>query len=236
MSFRIFIKSLERLPWPCIGEFWFVEQGFLRHPDYPRILERITSTTSAPRFLDLGTCLGQDVRTLLHNGASPSTIYGADVLPGFKDAGHALFKDRDRFDESHFITGDIFSEDDELAKTKGTWDIVHIAMFLHVFSLADQEVVSKNVLKLLKVVPGSTVIGTQTGSLDSGVLKLQPPFASQNAAEALGIKVIVWTAYDEDEAKERAAGRMEKGEGWEKKERFFTGERERRIFFRIDYV
>ncbi|KAI1161954.1 hypothetical protein F5B18DRAFT_662703 [Nemania serpens] len=242
-------------PWPCIGEFWFIEQGFLRHPDYSRTLKQIRSTSPAPRFLDLGTCLGQDIRTLLHNGASPSTIYGADVLPGFKDAGYALFKDSDRFDESHFIAGDIFSEVDELAKTRGTWDMVHIAMFLHVFSLVDQQAVSKNVLKLLKPVKGSTVIGTQTGSLDFGELKLQPPLCEpgeektiyrqsketlktlfEKAAEAVGVDVVVWTEYDEDEAKERAAGRNEKGEGWEKKERFFVGENERRIFFRVDFV
>lgn len=133
--------------------------------------------------------------------------------------------------------------------------MVHIAMFLHVFSLVDQQAVSKNVLKLLKPVKGSTVIGTQTGSLDFGELKLQPPLCEpgeektiyrqsketlktlfEKAAEAVGVDVVVWTEYDEDEAKERAAGRNEKGEGWEKKERFFVGENERRIFFRVDFV
>ncbi|KAI1404946.1 hypothetical protein F4819DRAFT_446037 [Hypoxylon fuscum] len=163
-------------PWPCIGEFWFIEQGLLRHPDYSSILKQITSTTPNPKFLDLGTCLGQDVRTLTHGGAPPSSLYGADVITGFKNAGYALFKDEERLDPSHFITGDIFSEVDDLAKTRGTWDIIHIAMFLHIFSLPDQEAVSKNIMKLLKAVPGSTIIGTQTGSLDAGELTLKPPF------------------------------------------------------------
>ncbi|KAI3329995.1 hypothetical protein F4824DRAFT_516043 [Ustulina deusta] len=233
----------------------FIEQCFLRHPDYSHILERITSVTPAPRFLDLGTCVGQDVRTLLHDGTSPSTIYGADLLPGFRDVGYALLKDSDRLGASHFVAGDIFSEVDELARTRGTWDIIHIAMFLHVFSLPDQETASKNILKLLKPGPGSTIIGTQTGSLDAGELKLPPPLCEEGedriiyrqsketmkalfekATEALGMNAVVWTEYDEDEVKERAAGRKEKGEEWEKRERLFAGDSERRIFFRVDIV
>ncbi|KAI1386458.1 uncharacterized protein F4822DRAFT_410117 [Hypoxylon trugodes] len=242
-------------PWPCIGEFWFIEQGLLRHPDYSNILKRITTTTPPPKFLDLGTCLGQDVRTLTHDGASPSTLYGADILPGFRDAGYALFRDSDRLDPSHFITGDIFSDVDDLGKTRGTWDIIHIAMFLHIFALPEQQAVSRNIMKLLKPVPGSTIIGTQTGSLDAGELTLKPPFCEpgehktiyrqnkdtmkelfEKAADAAGLKVNVWTEYDEDEARERAEGRKAKGDEWEKKERFFAGDKERRIFFRVDVL
>jgi len=248
-------QAWEVFPWPCIGEFWFIEQGLLRHPDYPSILNRIKSASPASTFLDLGTCLGQDIRTLLHDGAPPSGIYGADVLPGFREAGYALFQDRDRFDESHFIVGDIFSGTDGLARTRKTWDIIHIAMFLHVFSLADQETASRKILELLKPVPGSTIIGTQTGSLDAGELKLQPPLCQpgedktiyrqsretlkalfEKAAKAAGIDVLVWAEYDDDEARERAAGRKEKGEDWEKRERFFAGDKERRIFFRVDVI
>ncbi|KAI1325339.1 hypothetical protein F5Y16DRAFT_423087 [Xylariaceae sp. FL0255] len=215
---------------PCIGEFWFIEQGLLRHPDYPRILQRMTSSaTPSPRFLDLGTCLGQDVRTLLHAGASPSAVYGADVLPGFKDAGYTLFQDRDRFDDSHFITDDIFSEVDELARTR------------------DQQAASKNILKLLKLVSGSMIVGTQTGSLDAGDFKLQPPLCEpgqdktiyrqsketlrtlfEDAAQALGISVRVWTEYDE--------GIGESGGDWKNEGRVFVGSKERRIFLRIELL
>ncbi|KAI0206434.1 hypothetical protein F4808DRAFT_407234 [Astrocystis sublimbata] len=248
-------QAWEVFPWPCIGEFWFIEQGLVRHPDYSQILNRMKCTTPAPTFLDLGTCLGQDVRTLLHDAAPPSNIYGADVLPGFREAGYAFFQDRDRLDEFHFIVGDIFSDVDELAKTRGTWDIIHIAMFLHVFSLADQEIVSRKILKLLKPIRGSTIIGTQTGSIDAGHVKLQPPLCEpgedksiyrqsketlkalfERATESAGINALVWTEYDEEEAKERVAGRKEKGEDWEKRERFFAGNNERRIFFRVDVI
>ncbi|KAI1775306.1 hypothetical protein F4818DRAFT_46075 [Hypoxylon cercidicola] len=253
--YRVREEAWKVFPWPCVGEFWFIQQGLLRHPDYSRILERLTATTPTPRFLDLGTCLGQDVRTLAHDGAPLSGLYGADVFAGFKDAGYSLFKDSDRLGPSHFITGDIFSDVDDLAKSRGTWDIIHIAMFLHLFAQPEQEAAGRNMMKLLKATPGSTIIGTQTGSLHAGELKLQPPFCNPGedktiyrqskeslkdffvtAAAAVGLKVNVWAEYDEDEAKRRAEGRKEKGEEWEKKERTFVGQDERWILFRVDVI
>jgi hypothetical protein len=128
-------------------------------------------------------------------------------------------------------------------------------MFLHIFSLTYQEAASRNILRLLKESSGSCVIGTQTGSTDPGELVLRPPMCEpgehktvfrqskdtmkdmwEKAAEALGFEVNVWTGYDEAEAEERAKGRKERGEGWEKQERFFVGESERRIFFRVKRV
>ncbi|KAF2197441.1 hypothetical protein GQ43DRAFT_204195 [Delitschia confertaspora ATCC 74209] len=249
--YRIREESWRIFPWPCIGEFWFIEQGLLRHPDYASVLQKLKTIKQA-KFLDLGTCLGQDLRTLAHANAPLPSLYGADALPGFEAAGHALFNDRDRLDSTHFITGNIFSETDDLAKTRGSWDIVHIAMFLHVFSKADAEAAARNILKLLKNEKETMVIGTQTGSLEPTELVLQPPLCEpgehktvwrqsretmvemwKEAANSVGLDVEIWAEYDEEEARQRANGRREKGEGWEKRERFFTGDKERRIFFRV---
>jgi hypothetical protein len=214
------------------------------------------SPTSTPlKLLDLGTCLGQDLRTLAYDGAPLPSLYGADLFPAFEAAGHALFRDQDRFDSSRFITGDIFSETDDLAESGGSWDMIHIAMFLHVFPLVRQEKGCENMLRLLKNVPGSIVFGTQTGRLDAGELVLQPPMCEpgehktvfrhskesmkemwERIAKGVGIKVNVWTDYDEKDAAERAEGRKNKGEEWGKSERFFSGDNERRIFFRVEIV
>lgn len=178
------------------------------------------------------------------------TCFRASETPGTRCS-----RTSDRLGPSHFITGDIFSDEDQLARTRGTWDVVHVTMFLHVFALPEQIAVSKNIMKLLKAAPGSTVIGTQTGSLDAGELVLKPPLCEpgehktiyrqsretlidlfENAAKAAGLQVRVWADYDEDEARERARGRADKGEEWETKERFFAGDKERRIFFRVEIV
>jgi hypothetical protein len=214
------------------------------------------STTSTPFILlDLGACLGQDLRTLACDGARLSSLHGADLFPAFEAAGQALFRDQDRFDSSHFITGDIFAYTDDLAKSRGSWDVIHIAMFLHVFPLDSQEKACENMLRLLKNVPHSIVFGTQTGRLDTGELVLQPPMCEteehktscrqsketmkemwEKVVRSAYIKVQIWTEYDEKDAAERAEGRKSKSEEWEKSERVFTGDKERRMFFRIEIV
>lgn len=128
--------------------------------------------------------------------------------------------------------------------------MIHATMLLHVFALPEQIAVSKNIMKLLKAARGSTVTGTQTGSLDAGELVLKPPLCDpgedktiyrqsretlidlfENAAKSAGLQVSVWAGYyDEDETRERARGRAEKGDEWETKERFSAGDKERRIF------
>jgi hypothetical protein len=205
------------------------------------------------KLLDLGTCLGQDLRTLAVDGAPLSSLYGADVLPDFEAAGHALFRDKERFDSSHFITGDVFSDTDDLAKSRGLWDMIHIAMFLHVFSLERQEKACENMLRLLKNAPCSTIFGTQTGRLDAGEFALQPPMCEQGehktifrhnketmkemwekAAMSAGRRVQVWAEYDEEDASERAKGQNQKDMERELSGRFFTGDGERRIFFKVE--
>lgn len=51
-----------------------------------------------------------------------------------------------------------------------------------------------------------------------------------------GFKVEVWTGYDEEDARVRAEGRNEKGKEREKKERVLVGDREKRIFIRVEIL
>ncbi|TVY85534.1 Methyltransferase ausD, partial [Lachnellula suecica] len=144
-------------PWPCIGEFWFLELGLSRHPSYPLILSQLKTPDPNHTLLDLGTCLGQDLRELAHAGVPISSLYGADLISGFEQAGHSLFRDADRFEKDRFITGDVMTDDegDGLVETRGTWGLVHIAMFLHIWSLEDQERACENILKLLRPEAGA---------------------------------------------------------------------------------
>lgn len=138
---------------------------------------------SSLRLLDLGTCLGQDLRKLLYDGAPPSSLYGSDTFPEFEGLGHALFCDSATF-RDHFIPGDIMdlsTNSSPLAKTAGTWDVVSIMMFLHIFDLEKQTLAATNILKLLKPMPGSIVIGANSGSTKTGELPLRGPFAMNKA-------------------------------------------------------
>ncbi|KAF8864557.1 hypothetical protein BDZ45DRAFT_737120 [Acephala macrosclerotiorum] len=98
------------IPMPSVELFWWLVLGFSTHPHYPSLLTILKSPptdTSKPRlFLDLGTCLGQDSRKLIHNGIPPSSVYGSDIFPGYESVGHALFNDTSTT-RGQFITADI---------------------------------------------------------------------------------------------------------------------------------
>ena len=166
----------EIFPWPCIGEFWFVSLGLSTHPDYSCLLDRLTASPSTT-FLDLGTCLGQDLRKLIYDGVQPSQLHGSDVFPQFEATSYALWLDEDKF-KDYFITANIFDEAPEgaLVKTRGTWDVISIFMFLHVWDLNDQEQACKQILRLLSPKPGSWIIGAQSGSIKAVNFPLRPPF------------------------------------------------------------
>ncbi|EPE32083.1 S-adenosyl-L-methionine-dependent methyltransferase [Glarea lozoyensis ATCC 20868] len=244
-------------PWPCIGEFWFLELGLTRHPEYNHVLRTLKEGSVQnlnPKILDLGTCLGQDLRELAHNGAPINTLYGADLVAGFEAVGYELFRDSNRFGPSNFITGNIFSNDidDGLVKTRGTWDIIHATMFLHIWALEDQEKACVNILKLLRQSPGSLVVGTQTGTAKPGEFTVKPPLCEpgeqkvvyrhsketmrdmwMRAGMMVGMSLDVKTGYDEEERMGREKGRLEKGPEWEAKQRFFAGSDQRRIFLTV---
>ncbi|KAJ8103656.1 hypothetical protein POJ06DRAFT_293511 [Lipomyces tetrasporus] len=220
--------------------FWFFSFGLRRHAHYARLVSFLKSSPEStddskppPTFLDLGTCLGQDVCALHYDGVSISRLYGSDILPAFESAGHALVKDADRFTLEHFIVGDIFDTDPEtspLAKTAGTWSVVNIVMFLHLFNLAKSEVFCAQILKLPRPEPGSFVIGAQTGTLNAGDPSVHKVIYRHNRETMIYMwkrvgEKLVWADYDLDEMRERQS-RASQDQDWEKRNRFFAGKEE----------
>lgn len=249
----------EIFPWPCVGEFWFVQLGLSLHPHYQNLLTRLRAEgkdTDAPptRLLDLGTCLGQDLRKLVADGAPATSLWGCDYFAEYEAAGHSLFRDADRF-PNRFIAADIFDESDQstLQQTVGTWDVITIAMFLHIWDWDTQVRACKRILALLKTdgVKGSMIIGSQTGNTEPGEVRLKPPMVAQGEEKTVyrqsvetfarmwekagndeGVELKVWVTYDEGAARERRA--EERKEGGPKK--FFMGPTQRRLFFTVHVV
>ncbi|MCJ1395292.1 hypothetical protein MMC18_008176 [Xylographa bjoerkii] len=164
----------EIFPWPCIGEFWFISLGLHSHPFYSPLLARLKSDSVAT-LLDLGTCLGQDLRKLVYDGIPASQLHGSDLFAEFETAGYALWRDKEKFHD-RFIAADIFATRGPLVDTEGTWDVISIFLFLHVWDLVDQKRACKRILRLLKPRPGSWIIGAQSGSANPKHMPLQPPF------------------------------------------------------------
>ncbi|KAE9375707.1 methyltransferase domain-containing protein [Stipitochalara longipes BDJ] len=152
-------------PYPCIGQFRFLDLSISHSPHYPAILERLK--TGDENFLDLGCCFGQDLRKLAADGAPSEHLYGSDLRPEFFDLGYKLFRDKDRL-KSKFIVGDVFDPSSLLSELDRKIDIIYAASFLHLFGYDDQIKICKRIIKLLKEKKDSVVLGRQVGDSIAG--------------------------------------------------------------------
>ncbi|MCJ1432757.1 hypothetical protein MMC27_002114 [Xylographa pallens] len=154
-------------PYPCIGQFRFLDLSISLHPYYRTLLSRLTSA-HPPTFLDLGCCFGQDIRKLVHDGAPGTALYGAELRGAFLDMGYALFRDRDTL-AATFVAADVFAEGaaDTLRGLDGRVDVVYTASFLHLFGWEGQVAVGRRVARLVRG-KGAVVFGRQVGSLRAG--------------------------------------------------------------------
>ncbi|KFY75014.1 hypothetical protein V499_04993 [Pseudogymnoascus sp. VKM F-103] len=156
-------------PYPCIGIFSFVGLNLRTSPLYPTILSRLKDDKQT--FLDLGCCLGTEIRKLVADGAPSENLYGTDLRSEFWDLGYALFRDKASF-KAQFLTGDVFDPASELGKLDGKVDVLHAGLFFHLFSYEQQIEVAKRTVKLMRPVEGSLLVGWQVGSSsDTGALR-----------------------------------------------------------------
>lgn len=161
-----------------------------------------------------------------------------------------MFRDKDRF-RARFLTADLFDEtaDGPLVKTEGTWNVVSIIMFLHIWDWDTQVRACKRILKLLVREKGSMIIGVQSGTTQPGELVLKPPYIAVGEEKSVyrhsketfldmwkivgsdeGLELDVRVEYDDQQALERRAKEEESGE----RKSFFSGPEQRRLFFTIE--
>lgn len=177
-------RAWEVHPYPCLGQFRFLELNLAHRPGdlYARLLSLLTTSTTPspsslsgpPLFLDVGACLGQDLRKLIADGAPPHTVAGAELSPTFIALGHELF--RDRADEVRVVQADILAADllrpesvgqpQPLAAWRGSLRVVQLGMILHLFGWEEQIAAFVNAIGLLRDEKGVMVIGQATGNVD----------------------------------------------------------------------
>jgi SAM-dependent methyltransferase len=120
-------------------------------------------------YLDIGCCMGQDIRALVHDGAIEENLFGSDLKKDFWDIGYDLFQDRSTL-KTKFIEADIFEAESGLKELDGKLDIVHAASFFHLFDWEGQVEAAKRVVRLMKAKPGALVFGRQGGNLEAGAV------------------------------------------------------------------
>jgi len=154
-------RAWEVCPYPCIGQFRFIDMSMEQMPDYQEIVDRVKKGDT---LLDMACCFGQEIRKLVSDGAPSENLYGCDLQKDFIDLGYDLFLDKSTL-KSQFVVADIFNEQSDLHRLRGKMDMVYAGSFFHLFGWAQQVQASKEVVKLLKSKKGSMIVGRQIGSV-----------------------------------------------------------------------
>lgn len=156
-------KIWDVFPWPCVGQFRFLDLSLSRHQRYPAILAAVKR---GARFLDVGCCFAQDIRKMVHDGASGENLWGLDKQEEFIALAHDFFRDETRL-SSRFIVGDLLDcKNEELLAAQGTFGIVQLGMILHTWDRQGQLDACRRIIELLSSEPGSLIIGQSVGHLD----------------------------------------------------------------------
>lgn len=123
--------------------------------------------TQGETFLDLGCCFGQELRQLAADGVPSANLYGSDLTGEFWDLGYDLFADWGRL-QATFLEGDVFDPASPLGVLDGEVDVMHAAMFFHLWGYEKQVRAMKRAVRLLRPVKGSMIIGRQVGCVRPG--------------------------------------------------------------------
>ena len=126
------------------------------------IVERLKNGQT---FLDVGCCIGQDLRRLAFDGVPTTNMYATDVTGDFWEIGYDLFRDRDSM-KAHFVKADILVTNSALTALHGNIDVLYVGSVLHLFDWAKQLEICKQLVLLSKV--ATAVLGCQIGFNDAG--------------------------------------------------------------------
>jgi SAM-dependent methyltransferase len=150
-------------PYPCIGQFRFLDLSLNQTKEYSDILQRLQQ---GQKLLDMACCFGQEIRQLVADGAPSENIYGCDLREEYIHLGYKLFGDQDTL-RTKFITANIFDEKSALTELQGQFDMIYAGSFFHLWGYEDQVKASKSVAQLLRPQKGSTIYGRQVGSVNA---------------------------------------------------------------------
>ncbi|KAI0330294.1 hypothetical protein GY45DRAFT_1370866 [Cubamyces sp. BRFM 1775] len=180
-------RAYDKYPYPCIRGFHFVNLMMILNAAYPRVLE--AGKNGDTLFLDLGCCMGTDVRKLVYDGYPASRVLGCDLRPEFIQLGYELFGDVDQC-PIRFFTSDVFelptsdvaelpSADTArpdvasitgLSQLRGALTHIYTGALFHLFDEETQRGLALRLVTLLKRKPGAVVFGRHQGLHEEGYI------------------------------------------------------------------
>lgn len=162
-------RAWDTFPFPCLGTFEFLDLVLsTRNRLYPRLLLRLQGGDT---FLDVGCCLGQDIRKLVLDGVPASNVAGAELREGYIRLGYELFRDRDTL-TSEIHVADVLAGAAAAPwpRLEGRFDVVNFSFVLHCFSREEQVGVFARGIQVLKEGKlGTTILGMASGAHKSFV-------------------------------------------------------------------
>ncbi|KAL7932845.1 hypothetical protein V8C35DRAFT_305628 [Trichoderma chlorosporum] len=157
--------------YPCIGRWSFLNLRSMQDSHFETALKRLKNSTgldvgasSVDTLLDIGCCIGQMLRKLVHDGIEPARLFGTDLHPEFISIGTELF--RDEGCGLTFAAGDMLDPDDKaLDKLNGKITLIHAANFFHLFTWEEQVKLGVRIARFLKPETTDAIIfGRQIGT------------------------------------------------------------------------
>ncbi|KAM0258013.1 hypothetical protein ACHAQJ_004056 [Trichoderma viride] len=161
----------EVVMYPCIGRWGFLNLQSIRDPHFNTAVERLKQSTSSDgeqshseALLDIGCCIGQILRKLVHDGIEPTRLFGTDLHPEFISIAAELFHDEGC--GLTFAAGDMLDpEDKALNVLDGKITLVHAGNFFHLFTWEEQVKIGVRIIRFLQ--PGTVdaiIFGRQIGT------------------------------------------------------------------------
>ncbi|KAI8980781.1 hypothetical protein BD414DRAFT_516481 [Trametes punicea] len=193
---RVQAEATEAFPYPCIRTFDFVKPKISRLPCYEQLLSLAKNDRDA-LLLDIGCCVGTDIRKVIADGYPAQNIIASDLRPGFWSIGHKLFMSDPATFSVTFLPGDVLDSTfigttsvvyntphmprpalhklRELAPLAGHMRAIHASNLFHLFTEANQAAIARALGALLAPTPGSMVFGTHIGRPKKGLRTEAPP-------------------------------------------------------------
>ncbi|KIJ29312.1 hypothetical protein M422DRAFT_36973 [Sphaerobolus stellatus SS14] len=191
-ALKIQAEGLVVYPYPCLKTFAYTTFKVGKHPAYRDVLA-IGKTRPGAIYLETACCFGNDVRKVISDGYPIENIIASDLKEDFWIVGHKFFRTTPETFPVPFLAGDVFdpsfiSPDISPAPISSTppttevpilktltsltplqhhVSIIHAASFFHLFNEEPQRRLAFLLGSLLSPLPGSMIIGTHGGLLDT---------------------------------------------------------------------
>jgi len=160
-----FESAVDAFPYRCIYGLAFAQPRIIDHPNYKEIMEKRDEIKKL-RFIDLGCCMGTEIRQLLVEGAKKENVLGLDIQKEFIDIGIEMFGDdpswKERFVITNVLEDDLSSQPRLTSFLAGGVDVLYCSAVYHLLCEEDTYKLTRAVAKLLP--SGALYVGSTGGS------------------------------------------------------------------------